>query len=182
MLEYFGLFLGVLIILGASWLMGKYLPEQYINETSMKEHSWKSVKILARACFCSVCGILMSSNGFYCECCGICADRACMKSANKTYKCKETRSKEVLEHLWVRGNLPLACECYICSEDIDYHSEPGLYGFRCCWCQRTVHDHCYDTVIPAAVMTLIILFHMLNNQSLLKRLYIRNVILVNFVK
>lgn len=51
----------------------------------------------------------------------------------------------VQHHLWTHGNLPLNQECCVCKEDIDSEqNEPGLYAFRCAWCQRCVHDSCFD--------------------------------------
>lgn len=47
---------------------------------------------------------------------------------------------------YILGNLPLNCECFVCQEDIDYHMLPGLYGIRCCWCQRCVHNKCASKV------------------------------------
>lgn len=46
-------------------------------------------------------------------------------------------------HLWVRGNLPEHSVCIVCDEEVDYHAEPGLFGYRCCWCQRTTHTKCF---------------------------------------
>lgn len=37
-------------------------------------------------------------------------------------------------------------DCYICNNDIDYESEPGLYGNRCCWCNRSVHKKCFSKI------------------------------------
>lgn len=50
------------------------------------------------------------------------------------------------EHLWVKGNLPMHCVCFVCDEDVDYHAEPGLYGYRCCWCQRATHTECFARI------------------------------------
>lgn len=47
------------------------------------------------------------------------------------------------QHLWVKGNLTQSYICYICGRDIDYHGRPGLYGYRCCWCQRSTHVNCF---------------------------------------
>lgn len=88
----------------------------------------------------------MPSNGFFCECCGICCDIACIGRAEKELKCKEKRMNEQTQrHLWTHGNLPLNQECCVCNEDIDsQQNEPGLYGFRCAWCQRCTHSNCFD--------------------------------------
>lgn len=50
------------------------------------------------------------------------------------------------EHLWVHGNLPLHQLCAVCGDDLDQYvhaAEPGLHGYRCCWCQRAVHTDCH---------------------------------------
>lgn len=52
------------------------------------------------------------------------------------------------EHLWVHGNLPLHQLCAVCGDDLDQYihaAEPGLHGYRCCWCQRAVHTECHHT-------------------------------------
>lgn len=109
---------------------------------------------------------MLASSGFICECCGLCADKQCVKEADKLRKCKdkfvnvqfnESNSTEgqssVLHftptgHLWVNGNLPLNCDyCYVCARDIDYHGKPGLYGYHCAWCQRATHTNCYEKTI-----------------------------------
>lgn len=94
---------------------------------------------------------MLASSGFYCECCGVCSDTLCIKTADKALKCKdkftEANAKkpeeEVQNHLWVKGNLPINCDCYVCHRDVDYHAKPGLFGYRCCWCQRTTHTQCF---------------------------------------
>lgn len=88
--------------------------------------------------------MLSPSNGKFCVCCNVCADPSCIKRADQLLKCKEKASNsDRTTHLWVKGNLPQNCICFVCNEDVDYHAEPGLYGYRCCWCQRTAHNHCF---------------------------------------
>uniref|UniRef100_A0A8D8KEF9 Diacylglycerol kinase n=1 Tax=Culex pipiens TaxID=7175 RepID=A0A8D8KEF9_CULPI len=150
----FNLFLSVFLILGSVWLAGRFfLKEQvvYIPD-GKRRHAWKSIKLLNRSCFCSICEILMSSNGVFCENCGVCSDNGCVRKADVEFRCKELRIRSRADdgkesrHLWVRGNLPLASECCVCAEDVDQISEPGLYGQRCAWCQRTAHDKCFSEV------------------------------------
>lgn len=92
--------------------------------------------------------MLLSSNGLYCDYCGICSDQTCIKKADRNFKCKEKLVKvdQPIVHLWVYGNLPLNCECFLCHQDIDYLAEPGLYGYRCCWCQLTTHTKCFNKI------------------------------------
>lgn len=97
---------------------------------------------------------MLTSSGFYCEACGVCSDTLCIQMADKVLKCKETSvdlsAKNTgeptvcdQEHLWVKGNLTQTYSCFICERDIDYHGRPGLYGYRCCWCQRSTHVNCF---------------------------------------
>lgn len=60
--------------------------------------------------------------------------------------CKEKiiPSNQELKHRWIKGNLPLGVECCLCKTDVDSYSEPGLFGLRCCWCQRTTHTNCLN--------------------------------------
>lgn len=87
--------------------------------------------------------MLVASNGQFCDCCGVCADSAkCISQVDSTLKCKEKVSTGPAKHLWVKGNVPVHSVCMVCDEDVDYHAEPGIFGFRCCWCQRATHTDC----------------------------------------
>lgn len=97
---------------------------------------------------------MLTSSGFYCEACGVCSDTSCIQKADEVLKCKvksiELSKNDVTEpivadqqHLWVKGNLTQTYTCYVCERDIDYHGRPGLYGYRCCWCQRCTHVNCF---------------------------------------
>ena len=89
--------------------------------------------------------MLSASSGQYCECCGICSDLpGCLKIADKTLKCKTMKDDKPTMHLFVKGNLPPNRTCFVCNEDVDYHAEPGLFGYRCCWCQRSTHNKCFS--------------------------------------
>uniref|UniRef100_A0A1Q3FDA3 Diacylglycerol kinase n=1 Tax=Culex tarsalis TaxID=7177 RepID=A0A1Q3FDA3_CULTA len=150
----FNLFLSVFLILGSVWIAGRFILKEAVVliPDERRRHSWKSIKLLNRSCFCSICEILMSSNGVFCENCGVCSDNGCVRKADVEFRCKELRIRSRADdgkesrHLWVKGNLPLGSECCVCSEDVDQISEPGLYGQRCAWCQRTAHDKCFSEV------------------------------------
>ncbi|KAL1489117.1 hypothetical protein ABEB36_014060 [Hypothenemus hampei] len=107
-----------------------------------KTHNWTSIKITAKAWYCSICeAFLIHGIGVYCDCCGVCADPECVKKANQSLPCKIiTSNTEIQLHHWVKGNLPLGAVCFICNKDCSL--EPGLIDFQCCWCQRTVHTNC----------------------------------------
>ena len=70
-------------------------------------------------------------------------------------------------HHWVHGNLPAHSKCFLCGDycddDDDDHGGGGtnaeplrnsggsdlgeqhtLQHYRCCWCQRTVHEGCFE--------------------------------------
>lgn len=145
--------ISVFVIICTLWITGKFFNEDavYIYQSYRnKKHSWRSIRLLRHSCFCSVCQIMVPSNGIFCECCGICCDVICIKKAEKLLKCKEKNLSERTskhEHLWVHGNLPLHKECSVCHEDIEGTlMEPGLYAFRCAWCQRCAHNDCFENV------------------------------------
>lgn len=66
------------------------------------------VNRIFQAYFCSICeSLLLTSNGFYCDCCGVCADHECIKQADKKFKCKDISlmlNKEEMKHHWIRGD------------------------------------------------------------------------------
>ncbi|CAL1686703.1 unnamed protein product [Lasius platythorax] len=108
-----------------------------------KEHNWKSIKGTTKAYYCSICEVLLLNlDGLFCDSCGVCADRGCIKLADKQLKCKAItfNNDQPMKHHWVKGNLPLVAMCYICEEECDI--EPGLTDWWCCWCQRCVHEAC----------------------------------------
>lgn len=101
---------------------------------------------------------MLTSSGFYCQNCGICSDTLCIQKADKLLKCKvpamdlmgTTDAEPIVgqqPHHWVKGNhsviYHLVYKCYVCDRDINYHGRPGLYGYRCCWCQRATHNNCF---------------------------------------
>ncbi|SPP74057.1 diacylglycerol kinase epsilon [Drosophila guanche] len=121
--------------------------------TGKSRHSWKSIKIIEQACFCNVCEILLTpSAGLFCDCCGLCthATPVCQRQADRGYRCKDKwlRNETSVRHLWVHGNLPMGIICSKCGEEVDHHAstDPGLYGWRCAWCQRCYHDDCHKEI------------------------------------
>lgn len=42
------------------------------------------------------------------------------------------------KHHWTRGNLPVHSVCCVCHEECT--DAGGLMDYRCCWCQRAVHE------------------------------------------
>lgn len=124
----------------------------------------KSINFWLQACYCSICETMLTSSGFFCECCGACSDTMCIQMADKALKCKNKYAEDASyvsgqnepivasqPHLWVKGNLPLNCVCTVCDRDIDYHGKPGLYGYRCCWCQRATHTNCFPRTVDDKV-------------------------------
>ncbi|KAG4065720.1 hypothetical protein HA402_012398 [Bradysia odoriphaga] len=135
------------------WIIGKLLVLLDVVYVPKKKcvHLWRSAKHLNQAVYCSICEIMLTSTGFYCESCGVCADSQCIHSAELVLKCKEnytqssSTDKTIRDqmHMWIKGNLTQLYECCVCQRDIDYHGRPGLYGYRCCWCQRAAHMNCF---------------------------------------
>lgn len=152
--------IGSLVALGVFFLLCRsILTEDIVICISGKtRHSWKSIKILEQACFCNVCEILLTpSAGLFCDCCGLCTHSApaCQRQADASYHCKDKwlRNVDEVRHLWVRGNLPMSYTCAECGQETepDHQQDssstgPGLYGWRCAWCQRCYHDNCYKNV------------------------------------
>nr|CAD7426737.1 unnamed protein product [Timema monikensis] len=96
-----------------------------------KQHNWHSVKCLTETrfdghmvlgvtlaidlnigdgeigtCYCSVCESLMTTGeGLYCDCCGVCADRGCIRAADRKFRCKviSCSDKGRWKHHWVKG-------------------------------------------------------------------------------
>uniref|UniRef100_A0A6B2ED13 Diacylglycerol kinase n=1 Tax=Phlebotomus kandelakii TaxID=1109342 RepID=A0A6B2ED13_9DIPT len=147
MIEWtFSLATGIIVLTISIWYLVRYLLiHDVVYIQGRPRHSWKSSKLLDRGCYCSVCEILLVSTGRFCDHCGVCSHPECIKNAEHQFKCKEKHSREdrPAKHKWTRGNLPLNCSCAACGEDIDTDHRPGLYGFRCCWCQRCVHTACF---------------------------------------
>ncbi|XP_055381713.1 diacylglycerol kinase epsilon [Condylostylus longicornis] len=138
-----GSFLALLLLF---FFCRSLLIENVVYIPGKKRHGWKPVRILERACYCSVCEMLLPpSTGLFCDSCGVCSHPSCTKKADSNFKCKEKylKNEKSIIHLWVKGNLPLHSECFECHEDIESSIINGLVGYRCCWCQRTFHNNCY---------------------------------------
>ncbi|KYM94857.1 PREDICTED: diacylglycerol kinase epsilon [Cyphomyrmex costatus] len=127
----------------------KYLmngPHIQIRDVT-KEHNWKAIRETAKAYYCSICeALLLNLDALFCDSCGVCADRGCIKLADKRLKCKAItfNNDQLMKHHWIKGNLPLVAICYICEEECDV--EPGLIDWWCCWCQRCVHKTCKSSL------------------------------------
>ncbi|XP_055877944.1 diacylglycerol kinase epsilon-like isoform X1 [Biomphalaria glabrata] len=107
---------------------------------SSKGHRFYMVDMFPSLTYCNIEEKRLS-NGAECEACGICVDDHNMKEANKTIPCKATSIKaDVLQHHWVRGNLPPYTHCLVCSIECGMHL--ALTDLRCAWCKNTVHDVC----------------------------------------
>lgn len=122
----------------------------YINS---QKHSWKSKSLIADSTlFCSNCEHLLNqSQGYYCEKCLVSACmKSCLKILDNQFQCKEKRSKKdenSFYHVWEKGNLPNHAEiCWKCDQEIDYHGEVGLHGYKCIWCWRFLHNKCREMI------------------------------------
>lgn len=144
---------GVLLMLLVVWKGMKLIRGSDVELDSRCSHNWHRIDILSHSAYCSVCtGLIV--DGLFCGSCGICADSSCQGQADSSIRCKVLsqpqsvltgRVKEPLKftHHWVRGNLSLESVCCVCGEEcVDTGT---LVDYRCCWCQRTVHeDQCHQ--------------------------------------
>lgn len=143
-----------------------------------KSHLWHYIDILSYSAYCCVCeGIIVNGSCCgACGTCAdsSCVKKANYKFPCKFIStvpvssvARGTRSRVTIQgdqssssnnvenipsfnfslrHHWVRGNLPLNSTCYICKGDI---IDTGcIADYRCCWCQRIVHEGpCYSAVL-----------------------------------
>jgi diacylglycerol kinase (ATP) len=139
---------GVLLLLCFGWKLFRHLVSRtapiWINGSGC--HHWKLIGIITHTAYCSVCESLIV-DGMYCDCCGTCADFGCHKKADIQFKCKtlslsksDNRLKQ--NHHWIHGNLEIHSVCDSCNEECD--DESALIDWRCCWCQRTLHEKCFN--------------------------------------
>lgn len=59
-----------------------------------------------QAYYCSICeSLLLHVKGVFCDSCGVCADRACIKIADKKLKCKSITlaNDQPMKHQWTLG-------------------------------------------------------------------------------
>ncbi|RWS29728.1 diacylglycerol kinase epsilon-like protein [Leptotrombidium deliense] len=114
---------------------------------SNKKHNYNVIDVWSHSVYCSICEDLIA-DGMYCDFCGICCDKQCVTKADQTLHCKQssTSISENFECQWIRGNLPLHSVCFVCGEDCG--DETSLKDYRCCWCQRAVHEEerCFKKV------------------------------------
>lgn len=66
--------------------------------------------ICIQAYCCSICeALLLNLDGLFCDSCGVCADRNCIKIADKQLKCKAItvpfNNDQPMKHHWVKGVL-----------------------------------------------------------------------------
>ncbi|OTF75236.1 dihydroorotate dehydrogenase (quinone), mitochondrial-like protein, partial [Euroglyphus maynei] len=78
----------------------------------------------------------------------------------KRVSISRSKASNQFKHHWVHGNIPSHSKCFIChrycEDDTDNDEMIGkdgdgdttmdehtLYHYRCCWCQRTVHQTCF---------------------------------------
>ncbi|KAI1306500.1 Diacylglycerol kinase epsilon [Halotydeus destructor] len=158
---------GVLILFLIIWKSVKFYRIHWSNviipafDTS-KSHLWHHIDILSHSAYCNVCeGIIV--DGLNCDSCGICADATCQIEANQRLCCKtlslavpeKKASKQAgeknavpdsIRHQWVKGNVLMHSNCFVCKEECG--DSGALTDYRCCWCQRIVHeDRCYNQIV-----------------------------------
>ncbi|XP_075231356.1 diacylglycerol kinase epsilon isoform X2 [Lycorma delicatula] len=120
----------------------RFFVDIHLHVKKNVRHSWTTIDSLSRACYCNVCEALLME-GFYCDCCGVCVNTGCIKIADKIIRCKVLSlpdDKGPMKHHWVKGNISLGAVCDVCEDDCG--TDPGLFDYQCCWCQRAVHSNC----------------------------------------
>ncbi|CDW53936.1 JAB and DAGK acc and C1 1 and DAGK cat domain con taining protein [Trichuris trichiura] len=120
----------VCIVVGFYLLLQNYLSSG---------HHWTIVDVFKPGVYCNICSTSMFY-GVECDYCGVVADFVCVKNADNDLVCKQVSIKGQLVHHWIHGNLPINSICCACEKDCG--SGPGLVDYRCCWCQRTIHENC----------------------------------------
>uniref|UniRef100_A0A5S6QH83 Diacylglycerol kinase n=1 Tax=Trichuris muris TaxID=70415 RepID=A0A5S6QH83_TRIMR len=145
MLDFITSFLAVLICIVVGFYVVTYLCAMYRRQPDSgfaggpQGHHWTVVDLFKPGFYCNIC----STSLFYgveCDYCGVVADLVCVKNADKDLTCKQVSIEGELLHHWIHGNLPINSICGSCEKDCG--SGPGLVDYRCCWCQRTVHESC----------------------------------------
>lgn len=121
-------------------------------------HNWHWNDLFHKPTFCNVCECVIVS-GACCTYCNLYTDEKCLKKADKLFKCKQLCDshenvetdlnskmiRRIWQHNWIKGNLKLNSSCFVCHEN-DCGCSPSLSDYRCCWCLRTVHETCLNSV------------------------------------
>ena len=110
-----------------------------------KGHRWCMMDVFPRPTYCNVSEHHIV-DGAVCDSCGIVVADQYMRDADLMLRCKElsNTSTNEMKHQWIKGNLPLCCVCAVCGEQCG--DLPQLCDFRCCWCERTVHERCKSVI------------------------------------
>ena len=132
----------VLITKGCRWWRRRHydVPARDVS----KGHKWCMTDLFSHPTYCNISERHIIA-GAYCDSCGICVEDENMKVADKKLPCKAlSEPSEMPKHHWVKGNLPLYSKCDVCDDECG--SLPSLSDLRCCWCHRTVHTQCVETL------------------------------------
>lgn len=157
-------------LLAAAWLLVKlwrHTRERQIrlipaSGTGVQAHRWSLIECLSHHATCCLCQSLIV-DAVLCDSCGVCFDFSCYKKTRSLGQCKqvsvsagECRQEDGWRHHWVHGNIPANSVCAVCRSFCEEHSEEEaesehtLRHFRCCWCQRTVHENCFRQSVDSA--------------------------------
>lgn len=125
-------------------------------------HNWYMYDLFTKPTYCNICECVMVS-GLCCIYCNLCADEKCIKKADKNFKCKMlfmvkdfSTSIEQLnynhkwQHHWIKGNLKLNSECFICTDLCE--GGPNLHDYKCAWCHVSAHESCLNNVSRPALV------------------------------
>ncbi|XP_022185796.2 diacylglycerol kinase epsilon isoform X2 [Nilaparvata lugens] len=130
-------------------LLSSFLSDVHVDAPSGATHSWTSLDALPKASHCGVCEALLVE-GVYCDCCGLCVDRGCMRTADRHQPCKAVSTRQPAgtpwRHHFVKGNTSLDAKCEVCEDECSGSTcgggEGGDLDLECCWCHRAVHSSC----------------------------------------
>lgn len=139
---YLVLTLMVMVLVTRIYRRQRYKHYEVRVHDVSKGHRWVMVSMFSKPTYCSISGSNII-HGSQCDSCSICVDDHNMKLANRNIPCKRlsTKGKYTIHH-WVHGNLPLCSTCYVCGEICGI--QPQLCDFICRWCQRCVHNGCFQ--------------------------------------
>ena len=108
-------------------------------------HIWLPCDFTNKPTYCNTC-LEFCVRGNCCEVCGVCtcAEALCLTQACKEQMCKPmaVAACDKLPHDWVKGNLPLASQCFRCFGPCG--NTPCLADLRCLWCHKTAHEDCVE--------------------------------------
>ncbi|XP_026475821.1 diacylglycerol kinase epsilon-like [Ctenocephalides felis] len=110
-----------------------------------KNHNWQQwvpATYKTHARFCAVCdSLLVTTSSFYCDCCGVCADKPCIKKQITILN--DLKLYFIFLTLGTIASVDGTEECAICNNEF---TDPWKGDFHCCWCHRNIHGTCLSRI------------------------------------